>query len=172
MEIRRAGPGDAELVAAIGDKSYRDHYSDIWSPAGLERWLDAEFAVERLGRELAADSGVAYTLMLDESGHALGFSKTIADQPVPGRVELRGRELRKIYFRRDTVGRGLGSALLEHVAAEARAAGEPLVWLDVLKTNVAGLRFYERHGFSRVGEQPWATDIQEIGMWLMVRRLR
>ena len=55
--------------------------------------------------------------------------------------------------------------------SEAQAAGEPLVWLDVIKPNEAGVRFYERYGFARVGELPWATDLREVGKWVMVRRL-
>ncbi len=44
-----------------------------------------------------------------------------------------------------------------------------VVWLDVLKENDGGRRLYERHGFTVAGELPFATDLREIGFWVMTR---
>ena len=95
IELRAARVEDVTLVARVGVESYRDHYADLWSPAGLDGWLAEQFGAERLARELADGSGVAYTLAIDDGGRAVGFAKTAHAQPVPGRAELRGRELQK-----------------------------------------------------------------------------
>jgi ribosomal protein S18 acetylase RimI-like enzyme len=41
----------------------------------------------------------------------------------------------------------------------------------VLKSNAGARAFYERQGFNVVGEIPFATDLEEIGMWVMARDL-
>ena len=167
MHIRPATRDDAMLVATLGMAAYCDHYAALWTPAGLARYLDAEFAPARIAADLAGDD-VRWLLAFEERGCAIGFAKTRARSPLPVADE-RGLELQKIYFRGDAVGRGHGARLLAAVVDGARADGEPLVWLDVLRSNERGVRFYERHGFVRRGQVPFATDRGEIGMWVMSR---
>jgi ribosomal protein S18 acetylase RimI-like enzyme len=62
--------------------------------------------------------------------------------------------------------------LLHHVIHAATQHGEPSIWLNVLKSNEAGRRFYARHGFDIVGELPYRTDLgDDAGMWTMARTL-
>ncbi|MFB6892095.1 GNAT family N-acetyltransferase [Kitasatospora sp. NPDC056327] len=63
-----------------------------------------------------------------------------------------GRCLEHFYLAPARQGRGLGSAVLRHVLAEADAAGEP-VRLLVLRGSRAR-RLYERHGFTAEREEP------------------
>ncbi|MFD7449472.1 GNAT family N-acetyltransferase [Kitasatospora sp. NPDC059827] len=69
------------------------------------------------------------------------FAGSVAVRP----AEQGGRWLEHFYLRPRHQGRGLGSAVLRHVLAEADSAGEP-VRLDVLQGSAAR-RLYERHGF-------------------------
>ena len=61
--------------------------------------------------------------------------------------------LGKLFLRAAVRGRGLGTAVLERVIAEAAARGLP-VQLRVLRVNTAALRLYRRHGFRVVAETP------------------
>ncbi|MFE2725698.1 GNAT family N-acetyltransferase [Kitasatospora sp. NPDC059327] len=63
-----------------------------------------------------------------------------------------GRLLEHFYLAPRHQGRGLGSAVLRAVLAEADAAGET-VRLDVLQGSPAR-RLYERHGFTLESEDP------------------
>src|SRR5262249_44515534 len=143
----------------------------LWSPAGLADFLGRHFALDKLTRELRGND-VRYALAFEDGGErAIGFAKVIRDQPLPVADRGRGLELEKIYFRAGTVGRGHGAALLEWVVALATALDEPCVWLDVLRSNTGAARFYERHGFARVGELPFASDVADIGLLVMARPL-
>jgi len=53
-------------------------------------------------------------------------------------------------------GRGLGTAIVRDLQAEAKGAGLPLR-LQVLKTNPAAQRLYERLGFQLTGATPATT---------------
>jgi ribosomal protein S18 acetylase RimI-like enzyme len=61
-----------------------------------------------------------------------------------------------IELARHVQGRGIGTALLEQVIADANASGKP-VRLQVLKANPDAKRLYDRMGFVVVGEM--ATHI-------------
>lgn len=58
-----------------------------------------------------------------------------------------------LYLRPLAQGRGIGSAVLAQVIAEARALGMPLS-VGALRGSAAN-RFYVRHGFSKTGESEW-----------------
>ncbi len=169
VRISRAAPGEIDRVAWIGVESYRDHFTDFWTPAGLEAFLARQFDRARLAEELAGDA-VRYDLVhLDDA--LVGFSKAIRDQPVPLGDGARGFELQKIYFRRTDTGHGLGAQLLAHVIGAARLAGEPCVWLNVLKDNARAGRFYAREGFVVAGEFAYASDRGATTMCVMRRPL-
>jgi ribosomal protein S18 acetylase RimI-like enzyme len=46
-------------------------------------------------------------------------------------------------------GRGIGSALIAFVVAQARASNQRNLWVAATETNTGAVRFYERHGFVR-----------------------
>ena len=54
-------------------------------------------------------------------------------------------------------GKGVGTALLDAVCAEAKARGYSEVRLDVIDTNPRARALYERQGFV-------ATDTQHLGL--------
>ncbi|GAA1854819.1 GNAT family N-acetyltransferase [Asanoa iriomotensis] len=55
-------------------------------------------------------------------------------------------------------GVGVGTALLDAVVAEARAAGSHRIWLVTTNDNLRALRFYQRRGLRIVGVDRGAVD--------------
>jgi diamine N-acetyltransferase len=64
---------------------------------------------------------------------------------------------------------GAGSAILSWFEAEARAHRGRNIWLCVSGFNIDAIRFYERHGFSRVAELP--DVVQPDDTELLMRKL-
>jgi len=56
-----------------------------------------------------------------------------------------------VYVERGWRGRGVGHRLLEGLIERARAIGYHKIVLSTFPTNAAGVRLYERLGFTRVG---------------------
>ncbi|ORA99230.1 acetyltransferase [Mycolicibacter minnesotensis] len=65
----------------------------------------------------------------------------VEGQPV-GFAGTAGEHLEMLFVRADAHGRGVGSALLEHVVARQRVRG-----VDVNEQNAQAVRFYRRRGF-------------------------
>lgn len=131
--IRRCGPADqATLLEVINDgaAAYRGKI-----PADC--WKEPYMPAAELEEELAA--GVVFWAW-EEGGQVLA---------VMGLQDVKDVTLiRHAYTMTDHQGRGLGSALLEHL--RARTARPVLI--GTWKAASWAIRFYERHGFRLVSE--------------------
>jgi ribosomal protein S18 acetylase RimI-like enzyme len=166
VSIAVANPGDADVLAEVGARSYRAHFGRLWTPRGLDAYVAAEYGAKRIREEIAGQS--THYLLARVGDEVAGFAKVSRDRQVPVGESV-GMELEKIYLLPDFTGGGHGSALIGAVLDVAAEHDQPVVWLDVLEENEGGRRLYERHGFSVVGQLPFATDLREIGFWVMTR---
>lgn len=168
IRIRQALIDDLHEVQTIARDTYIEHFAHAWSEMGLQSFLQREFSDEALRASLSSPAHAWFLLEAGDEGVA-GYAKVNWSriEPITGGT---GAELQKIYFRASATGRRFGTALLAHVVAEATAAGEPMLWLNVLCSNTDARRFYATHGFETVGQMPFRTDLGDgIGMWTMIR---
>ena len=171
LSVRPASLSDIPILERLGEATYRSHFTAIWSPARLEAYITAEYGAAALAESLTRPD-LSLWLIADLNGAPIGFAKLNWDRQLPVSPARSGTELQKIYLLAGQTGQGHGRALLDAAVDHARQRGDRLLWLDVLKSNAGARAFYERHGFKGVGEIPFATDLREIGMSVMVRRLR
>lgn len=125
------GEADFELLLAIRIEVMREHLERVF------RYKPSR--ARRIFREHFTEPGMRTILV---------------DGELAGCVALRRRpdetHIDSFYLARRHHNRGLGAAILKVLLDEADAIGLP-VRLDVLQGSPAG-RFYERHGFTRIGE--------------------
>jgi ribosomal protein S18 acetylase RimI-like enzyme len=170
LKVRRAEARDVRLLAQLGETTYRSHFAGIWSPARMDAYIAAEYGEAALAESLARPE-LSIWLIGEMDAEPIGFAKLNWNRPLPvadGRI---GTELQKIYLQAERTGQGHGGRMLEAVVERARQRDDRWLWLDVLKSNAGARAFYERHGFRAVGEIPFATDLREIGMWVMAREV-
>jgi len=174
LTIRPAGFADVTVLAQLGAETYRSHFAGIWSPAALEAYIEGEYGAAALQQSLGELDVSTWLLAETPGGKAIGFAKLNWNRPLPvdwNGVRPVGTELQKIYFAAEEGGSGYGAQMMAAIATLATERA-PLLWLDVLKSNDGAPRFYERNGFTLIGEFPFATDLREIGMSVMARWLR
>src|SRR3569623_895554 len=80
-------------------------------------------------------------------------------------------ELKRIYTLAGWQGSGLGRRLIEAVIEEARARRAPRLYLCVYEANIAAQRFYARHGFARIAEQPFMVGDTAFNDLVLARAL-
>jgi ribosomal protein S18 acetylase RimI-like enzyme len=73
-----------------------------------------------------------------------------------GKAGERAFELAALFAERRQTG--IGTALLEAVIAEARAASARVLWLITTNDNLNAMRFYQRRGFRLKAVHPGAAD--------------
>lgn len=140
MRIRPATPNDAETIADIHVRSWQHAYKGILDDAVLAG-LDVASRVPGWRTRLSANDPL-HTLVAERDGEVIGFAGFgSANEPdLPEGTPM----LYSIYLHPDSMGGGVGSALLQ--AAEQHMHGAAS--LRVLTANAPTRRFYERHGWA------------------------
>ena len=140
MEIRDATVDDAPAIARIYNQGIEDRVATLETqprtPEERAEWLAAR--------------GQRHPVLVavDGNGTVLGWVSLNAFNPRPVYEHVADFS---VYVARNQRGRGIGDALLGAVEARARGLGYHKLVLAGFPTNPAGMRLYERHGFSTVG---------------------
>jgi ribosomal protein S18 acetylase RimI-like enzyme len=155
MEVRPAGPADAEAVMRIRARAWQRAYAGIM-PASVLAALDEEIdeRAQRAREAWASPRPRRFTTLVAGDAEVRGFvtygpyrrDRTDALDPTAGEVLL-------IYVDPEHQGRGAGRALMDAAVARLRESGLAEVRLWVLEDNAPARRFYERYGFSVDGER-------------------
>ena len=147
MELRRARPEDARVIAEVHVRSWKAAFTGLLP----QDYLDALQPEDRLPQWQEALSATTWPVVLlaEENGVVVGFVELAPSRDADADVEAVG-EVRTIYLDPGAWGGGVGSALLRAAEAELTRAGFRFATLWVLETNARARGFYERHG--------WTTD--------------
>jgi len=149
--IRRAGPEDAELLAELGARTFRDTFASANRPEDIETYIAEAFAVDSIGEALV-DSHCHFWIAYESSGRAVGYEK-LREGSSPACVRgVAPVEIQRIYVSEAAIGTGLGAALMRTALAWAERGEFDSVWLGVWEQNVRAVEFYERWGFTTVGD--------------------
>jgi len=167
--VRQAQLADLTIVRDVGIASYIAHFGALWhSQSEMADFLANDFSVSALSKSLQ-DQQVCWLLAYEDET-PVGFARLNLDSPLAA-TATRGAELQKIYFLPGFAGRGYGERLYAEVQRRAIESRQTLLWLDVLKTNVAAQRFYQRQGMAIVGENRFTTASQSVELWYMAKTL-
>jgi diamine N-acetyltransferase len=148
--IRRAGPADAEVLAALGARTFADTFAHLYPPQDLQAFLADAYSVERTRADLANPAMALWIVEAD--GKAVGYALAgPCALPHPDVTPASG-ELKRIYFLKGWQGAGLGVRLFAETMAWLQSRGPRDVWIGVWSENYGAQRFYARHGFAKVGE--------------------
>jgi ribosomal protein S18 acetylase RimI-like enzyme len=139
LQLRFAGPSDAEAIAALHADSWRRHYRGAYSDA----FLDGDVTADRLAvwtERLRELDSRRLTIIGEDSGAVIAFAHTaFDDDPTWGAL------LDNLHVAHGQKRRGVGSQLLALTAHAVIGRGTGL-YLWVLEQNVDARAFYEAIG--------------------------
>ena len=147
LEIIACTPADAEDVADIAVRAYRDYYLYLWND-GASWYIYRSFNPGRIEEEMR-DANAAY-FFLKENGVMIGFMKLNLDQPLTGFTNKKAMELERLYILKSASRRGFGRQALEFCFELARQRKREILWLKTMDSSEA-LNFYARLGFRECG---------------------
>ena len=167
--IRRAGPDDVETVSVLGARTFTETFGHLYPAQDLAAFLDEAYGLARTRRDLA-DPDQAIWLVKD-GGEAIGyFHVGPCGLPHPEVTQGAG-ELKRIYLIRGRQGENLGATMAQIAFDWLEHAGRSDIWLGVWSQNVGAQRFYERRGFTTVGEYDFPVG-QTLDHEFIMRRKR
>lgn len=150
--IRRAVPGDEDVLALIGAATFVETYVHTVPGPDMAHHCATQHAAQRYAAWLAhgdARVWIAETSIRAPVGYLVMLPATLPE-PAPDPHDL---EILRIYALSRFHGQGLGRALLAEAASAARSAGARRLVLGVNGRNAKALAFYAREGFVRIGER-------------------
>ncbi len=144
INIAPAGPDDIGLVQRLAHEVWHRHYPGIITVEQIDYMLERGYSRDALLAFVGGGPGATR----DARGIALA---RIGATPV-GFVAWyqagdRAMKLERLYVLPEHHRKGIGRALIEHVAARAGAAGCGSLTLNVNRGNTGSVRAYERCGF-------------------------
>lgn len=149
MQIRPAEPSDAPRILVL-----------IEALALYEKEPDAvEVDAETLAAQLASDRPPFECVLALDGGEAVGFA--LFFQTYSTWRGLPGMWLEDLFVVPESRGRGVGKALLSHLAALATERGYGRLEWSVLDWNEPAIRFYKSLGATAMDD--WTTHRVDRG---------
>jgi len=148
--IRRAGPADAETLAAVGEATFTETFGHLYPAEDLAAFVAEAYEVARTRAELADPASAAW--LVEAAGEAIGYAAAGPCALPHPQVTPACGELKRIYLAAAWQGSGLAARLYEEVRAWLERDGPRAIWLGVWSENLKARRFYARRGFVQVGE--------------------
>jgi ribosomal protein S18 acetylase RimI-like enzyme len=160
ISVRKATAADAGLLADLGARTFHATFAADNSKADMSAYLARSFSADIQARELA-DSGTTF-LVVDCEGAPVGYARLRSGGAPACVVGTMPIEIVRFYSDMPWIGRGVGGALMRACLGHATSLGCDVVWLDVWEHNTRAIGFYEREGFTIVGEQDFVlgSDVQ------------
>jgi ribosomal protein S18 acetylase RimI-like enzyme len=150
VTVRAATAGDAGVLAALAERTFRDAFGGSNAPADMDAHCARAYSEAQQAGEIA-DPSMDTLVAETGDGTLVGFAM-VREGPAPEVV--RGPlpiELWRIYVDRAHHGHGVAQALMEASLDAARRRGGATIWLGVWERNPRAQAFYRKMGFDVVG---------------------
>ncbi len=167
--IRSATLADAEPLAALAERTFRDTFADDNSADDMEAYVRRSFSLDRVRAELADDANTFLLAFIDGEARPHGYAKLRNGTTAPSVTGPDPVELQRLYVDRNAMGRGVGAALMRASLDTAGSAGRRTLWLGVWERNARAISFYERWQFETVGEHVFRLGSDDQRDLIMAR---
>ena len=159
--IRRAGVADAEALAVLGERTFRDAFGPANTPSNTDQYVRGAYGVAIQSAQLT-DPSIHTLVAVDAEGGLSGYAQVRVGAGNPDGVHGEACELWRFYVDRPWHGQGLATQVMSAVRGLARELGCDAIWLAVWEHNPRAIAFYTREGFRRIGSQPFqlGDDLQ------------
>ena len=150
LAIRRAVPGDAATLSRIAMRTFTDTFGHMYPDEDLQDFLRTNYAIAEWTRLLCDDTSAVW--LLEEGDEAVGYAHAgPCGLPHPD-ARAEDGELKRLYVLSRASNSGWGGRLFGEALDWLERDGPRTIWISVWSENSGAQRFYERRGFSKVGE--------------------
>lgn len=144
LRIRAANPHDADLLSALGTKTFYDTFASFHDEEDIQLYLKKAYNPELIAQNLS-NKDIAYFIVSDDDT-AIGYTKLLLDAQHP-LLKNKSVELEKIYVLENYLGKKAGKYLMNHALTYAKQEGYKTLFLGVWQENHRAVNFYKKAGF-------------------------
>lgn len=147
--IRKATAADAELIAAIGARTFIESHGHSGPAKDIEVYVSEKFTVDVIEKELNNTANIFHIICTADK--AVGYSKIILNDPHTLIAETKVTKLERLYLLKEFYALKLGATLFKFVADLSKNETQYGMWLYVWKKNERAVTFYTKAGFEIIG---------------------
>jgi ribosomal protein S18 acetylase RimI-like enzyme len=169
ISIRFGTPEDAALIADMSRQTFYETFASENSLENMEKFMRSQFSREALMKEVGAEDTIFFLAFDDEK--PVGYVKMREGDKQPELDDKRAIEIARIYAVTDSIGKGVGSALMQKCIDVAKERNKEVIWLGVWEKNQKAIDFYTRRGFEKFGTHVFNLGDDPQTDWLMKKEL-
>jgi ribosomal protein S18 acetylase RimI-like enzyme len=154
--VRRGNVEDARLLAELGARTFSETFAADNTPENMTAYLASSFSLGQQAAELA-DPHCLFEIA-ETDGVAMGYALLRSGNVLDDVTGNKPIELVRLYVSRESLGSGVGAALMQACIGEAKQRGYKTLWLGVWEHNNRAQTFYRRWHFHEVG-----THVFQLG---------
>ncbi len=159
--LRYATKEDATLVADLSRQTFYDAFAAFNTKDDMDKFMNEQFTREKLMAEVSAERNIFF-LAFDEQ-KVVGYAK-MRESVNPNQLrDFNALEIARIYATNQSIGKGVGSALMQRCLDYAVTMKKEVIWLGVWENNQRAIDFYIKWGFEKFGEHEFVlgNDVQK-----------
>lgn len=169
ITIRPATIDDAALIADLSRQTFYETFAPHNTKEDMEKFMSEQFSRERLISQVQWPGNLFYLAYADEE--IAGYVRMLEGSNPPGLGKVAAIEIARIYAASNVIGKGIGSALMQHCLQVAKDRKKKFIWLGVWEKNQRAIDFYIKWGFERFGEHEFVLGNDVQTDWLMKRAI-
>lgn len=156
---------DLVILVEISTKTFVSAFEKLNNPEDFKAYMDIAFSKEQLKKELLNENASFYFVYNDKE--LVGYFKLNKKEAQTEPFGNTSFEIERIYVLDKFQGQQIGKKMLLHIFEIAKQENISFIWLGVWEKNTAAIRFYERHGFVKIGTHPYYIGNDKQTDWLM-----
>jgi ribosomal protein S18 acetylase RimI-like enzyme len=171
LKIRRGTVEDAKTLAPLAVKIFNDTFAanPLNKPEDMQAYIAEFMSVAAFEQELADKDSIFF--IAESDGEMIGYAKLKENSIEDSVSDTNPIELCRLYVAHEFHGAGIARKLMNECFAEARRKDFQTMWLGVWEFNFRAQRFYEKLGFSKVGEHVFQLGSDPQTDFVMEKKL-
>lgn len=169
LDIRIATAADAEMIADMSRQTFYDSFALQNTKEDMDKFMNEVFTREALIREVGAPGNIF--LLALAGNEPVGYVRMRDGEKRSEFVGRSSMEVARIYAIQHSVGKGVGSALMQKCIEIAKEMNRQVIWLGVWEHNQRAIDFYTRWGFEKFAEHDFVLGDDVQTDWLMKKNI-
>jgi diamine N-acetyltransferase len=150
IKISRASDEHLPILTSIGSKTLHESHGRSAPAHIMNAYVDEKFSEAALKEELDDPNNIFHIIYYNNI--PTGYSKIIYNIPIDPVPFSNITKMERLYLLEEFHGLKLGHELMEFNVNLSKQNNQAGMWLYVWKENHRALRFYEKAGFTIVGD--------------------
>lgn len=169
ISVNKANPEHASLIADLSRQTFYETFAKDNTKENMDLFMNQTFTKDALMKEVGMDGNIFFLAYEGET--PVGYVRIREGNNPPELGEKKAIEVARIYAVQSSIGKGVGSVLMQKCIDIAIELNKEIIWLGVWEKNQRAIRFYQKWGFEKFGTHVFMLGDDPQTDWLMKKEL-